>query len=96
MGVGSPTFSHTLFLSCYSVAIAILSGYAGIAVLFKIKGAMSGKPVEEAKPVAKVSAAPTTGVPALESPEFEKFVETDAFTKLLEDESQLTKLLESA
>jgi len=76
--------------------MAILGGYFGLVVLYKIKSAMSGGKVEEEKPVAKTVAAPTTGVPALDSPAFEKFVETDAFTKLLEDEAQLTKLVESA
>ena len=78
--------------------MAILGGYTGLYVLFKIKSAISGgKKVEEPAPV--VAAASTEGssdVPSIESPAFEKFVETDAFTKLLENEDQLTKLVESA
>jgi len=63
--------------------------------LYKIKSAISGKaPVEAEKPIAKV-AAPSAGVPAVDSPAFEKFVETAAFEKLLEDEVQLGKLIES-
>ena len=77
--------------------MAILGGYTGLFVLYKIKSAISGGKVEAEKPAAKAAAAPTTtGVPALDSPAFEKFVETDAFEKLLEDDAQLTKLLESA
>ena len=38
----------------------------------------------------------SSGIPAVESSAFEKFVETVAFEKLLENESQLSKLLESA
>jgi hypothetical protein len=76
------------------VAFAILSGYVGIVVLFKIKNAIFGKPADEVKTV-KGGDLPTTGIPSIESPAFEKFVETDAFTKLLENEDQLTKLAES-
>jgi hypothetical protein len=79
-----------------AVAIAILGGYFGIFVLVKIKGAISGKPKVEETVTTKVTITTTTGIPALESPEFEKFVETDAFEKLLEDEAQLSKLVESA
>jgi hypothetical protein len=46
------------------------------------------------KPVKGVDVS-TTGIPSIESPAFEKFVETDAFTKLLESEEQLTQLAES-
>lgn len=78
------------------MAIAILSFYGGITVLYKIKSALSSKPVvvEEAKPVSTTEVV-TTGVPSIESAAFEKFVETDAFAKLLENEDQLTKLMES-
>ena len=74
--------------------MAILGGYFSIYVLFKIKSAVSGKPKEEEKSVTTVTI--TTGIPALDSPDFENFVETDAFEKLLEDEAQLIKLIESA
>jgi hypothetical protein len=66
-------------------------------VLFKIKSALSGKPkvVEEApKPV--VVETVTTGIPAIESPAFAAFLETVAFEKLLENDEQLTKVIESA
>jgi hypothetical protein len=49
----------------------------------------------EAKPAATTEVV-TTGVPSIESAAFEKFVETAAFEKLLENEEQLTKLVESA
>jgi len=80
------------------VAIAILSFYGGIVVLYKVKNAISGKKevVEEAKPTKPAAVAPAGGVPPIESPAFEKFVETEAFEKLLENEDQLTKLVESA
>lgn len=82
--------------SCTTVAIAILSFYGGIAVLFKIKSALTRKPavVEVAKPAVTEEA--TTGFPSIESVAFEKFLETSAFEKLLENEDQLAKLAESA
>jgi hypothetical protein len=84
-------------LSSYgTVSIAILSGYFGIYVLVKIVGAFSKKkPVEVKAPVAIVETE-SSGVPSVESTAFENFVETMAFEKLLENESQLSKLLESA
>lgn len=53
------------------------------------------KPVEE-KVAITVVAAESSGVPSIESSAFEKFVETASFEKLLENESQLAKLVESA
>ena len=85
-----------LHFALETVSIAILSGYFGIYVLVKIVGAFSKKkPVEEKVTVA-ADAAESSGVPSIESSAFEKFVETVAFEKLLENESQLLKLVESA
>jgi hypothetical protein len=75
--------------------MAILGGYFSIYLLFKISSAFTKKPpVAEKSTVAVVTVS--TGVPSLESPAFEKFVETIAFEQLLENEGQLSKLLESA
>jgi hypothetical protein len=86
-----------LFVSPFvTVSLAILSGYFGIYVIVKIVGAFSKKkPVEEKVSVA-ADTAESSGVPSVESSAFEKFVETVAFEKLLENESQLSKLVESA
>jgi len=74
--------------------------YGGIIVLYKIKGAMSGsKKVEEEEPAHAPPAKQLTssmGVPPIDSPEFDKFVGTKAFEQLLENEEQLTSLLEKA
>lgn len=78
------------------MAIAILSFYGGITVLYKIKSALSSKPVVEVAKPAATTEVVTTGVPSIESAAFEKFVETLAFEKLLENEDQLTKLIESS
>lgn len=79
-----------------AVAIAILSFYGGCGILYKISTLFSSKKpapvVEPVKPVATTN----DGVPALDSPAFESFVETSAFESLLEDGDQLAKLAESA
>lgn len=80
------------------MAIAILSGYGGLVVLYKIKSALSSKPaskpaVAAAAPVA--AAADGEDVPSVESAAFEKYVESESFYKLLEDEAKLAKVVES-
>ena len=51
-----------------------------------------GKPaVEVAAPV--VAAAVTSAIPDIESPEFETFLGSDAFTQLLDSEDQLAALM---
>jgi hypothetical protein len=90
-----PTCFLLRFVRFFTVAIAILSFYTGGVILYKISSAISSKPKPiETVVVAKVE-APTTGVPSIESPAFEKWVETDAFTNLLENEEQLKSLVES-
>jgi hypothetical protein len=76
--------------------MAILGGYAGLFVLVKIKGAMSGgKKVEEAAPVASSSPMlASTGIPPVDTPEFDKYLETDAFYKMLDNDEQLAKVVE--
>lgn len=74
--------------------MAILGGYVGLGVLYKIKSSVGGKPAP-AEVSGASSGASSPGIPGIESPEFEKFVETDAFVKLLENEAQLAKLLEA-
>jgi hypothetical protein len=68
-------------------------------VLFKIKSALTGKKKTEepaAETTTVVHASIGSSVPSIESPAFEKFVESDAFYKLLENEDQLKKVVESA
>lgn len=62
-------------------------------MLVKMKSAMSGKKEEE-KPVVVSSGAVTdAGIPAIGTPEFDKFLDSEAFVKLLDSEEQLTKAL---
>ena len=77
-----------------AVSMAILGGYTGLFVLIKIGGAISGKKEEPAPVVA--SSAPivaTTGIPAVDTPEFDKYLETDAFYKMLDSDEQLAKVV---
>ena len=58
----------------------------------RIRSAMKGKKPEVAAPV--LAAAPTTtGIPSIESPEFETYLESEAFVQLLESEDQLAALM---
>lgn len=80
------------------MAVAILSAYGGIALIFKLKSALS-KPAPIALSAAPATPAPSSsseGMPSIDSPAFEKFVESEAFYKLLENEEQLKLLVESA
>lgn len=55
---------------------------------------MKGKPKNEPKPVTPAAPpATTTGIPDIDSPDFEKYIESEAFTKLIESEDQLSALL---
>ena len=82
---------------CFTVAIAILSGYGGLYVLYKISSLFSSKkPIEETKKPEAAASTPTTGIPAVDTPAFATFLETPAFEQLLENEDQLSKALESA
>ena len=74
-----------------------MGGYAGLYVLVKIKGAISGGKKEEAAAPVAASSAPvdaSTGIPSVDTPEFDKYLETDAFYKMLENEEQLGKVVQ--
>lgn len=58
----------------------------------KMMSAMSGSK-EEAKPVASSGPVTDAGIPAIGTPEFDKFLDSEAFVKLLDNEQQLTKAL---
>ena len=72
-----------------------MGGYASLFVLSKIGSAMGGKKKAE-EPAAAAPAAASVegaGVPSVGTPEFDKFLETDAFEKLLGSDEQLGKVL---
>ena len=63
--------------------MAIMGGYGGLFLLFKMKSAVSKKAPEKA--VAPVtSSAPSGGVPSLDSPEFGEWLGSDAFNAFVE------------
>lgn len=70
------------------LAAAILGGYFGLFVLYKIKSAISGAPVEEAAPAVAAAPAPSSigAIPDVDSEEFGAF---------LESEENVMKLVES-
>lgn len=71
-----------------------MGGYGGLYMLFKIKSAVSGGKAEPEPAAASSSpAVATTGIPSVDSPEFEKYLETDAFYKMLESEDQINKVV---
>uniref|UniRef100_A0A7S1Y1D6 Uncharacterized protein n=2 Tax=Grammatophora oceanica TaxID=210454 RepID=A0A7S1Y1D6_9STRA len=77
----------------WQLAAAVLSGYT---VLGTVGSMMSGGKKSEEPVAATVAVTTSAGVPAIDSPEFEKYVESDAFVTLLESEDQLTALIGKA
>jgi hypothetical protein len=78
------------------VAIAILGGYVCLATFGKL---LSGGKKKEETPAAAAPVTPVTTfgsrvIPSIDSDDFSKFLETDAFLKLLENEKDLTAALE--
>ena len=69
-----------------------MGGYAGLFVVAKIGSAMGGKK-KEAPAVSPASTGPSTGVPSIESPEFDSFLGSEAFEKLLSSDEQLGQVL---
>ena len=83
-----------LFPFHIAVSMAILGGYAGLFVVIKIGGAITGTKEEPAPVVASSSpVVATTGIPAVDTPEFDQDLETDAFYKMLDSDEQLAKVV---
>jgi hypothetical protein len=75
------------------VAGAILTGYGSLIALAVIRSSMKKAPeVVEAAPAPAAAPSTSTGVPSVESPDFDAFVESDAFVKLMENEEELATL----
>ena len=64
--------------------MAIMGGYGGLFMLFKMKSAMSKKAPEKAAAPASSSSASAGGVPSLDSPEFGEWLGSDAFNAFVE------------
>lgn len=75
------------FRTLNTVAMAIMGGYLGIYTLYSIKSAMTKKPAKPAiTPAATDSATPSSGMPPMDSPEFEKYLDTPAFLKEIDSD----------
>lgn len=77
-----------------AVAGAILGGYGALIGGYILKSAVSSSPPAP-EPVA-VAPAASTGtdsdiLPASDSPDFEKFIESDVFNKFVENEESVMK-----
>ena len=83
--------SHIIVFFVRTVALAIMGGYAGLVVVAKIGSSMGKK--KEAPVAAPVSTGPSTGVPSIDSPEFDSFLSSEAFEKLLSSDEQLGQVL---
>ena len=70
-----------------------MGGYGGLYLLVKMGSAIGGKKEEEKPVVASSGAVSDAGIPEIGTPEFDKFLDSEAFVKLLDSEEQLTKAL---
>jgi hypothetical protein len=81
--------SYLVFVALFAVAMAIMGGYSSLFVLYKIKSAFS-KPKQGEPAITPAGtagdASPGQGMPAVDSPEFGSFLETDRFHKMLESD----------
>ncbi|KAL3935266.1 MAG: hypothetical protein SGBAC_009183 [Bacillariaceae sp.] len=82
-----------VFPGDHQLALAIMGGYGGLYMLVKMKSAMSGSKEEEKPAVVSSGADTGAGIPAIGTPEFDKFLDSEAFVQLLDSEEQLTKAL---
>jgi hypothetical protein len=78
------THTHTYTHITFSVAMAILGGYGGLFLLFKMKSAVSKKAPEKAVVAPATSSAPSGGVPSLDSPEFGEWLGSNSFNAYVE------------
>ena len=90
--------SHCLFLF-YTVAAAILGGYGTLISLAVLRNKMKSKPEVDVAEVVSVEVPASTtddsGIPPMDSPEFDHYLDTKGFFMLLENDSQLNALTES-
>ena len=82
----SPSGLYSIF---YAVAGAILTGYGVLILGAVIKSKISGSAPEPEPVVEVVEVASTGDLPSIESPEFEKFIETA-------DDAAIMKWIDSA
>lgn len=95
-----PVFAiaHTFLSPFCAVAAAILGGYSGLIGLAVLRSKMKAAPEPEVAAAAVEAPAATTddsGIPPIDSPEFDKYLDSKGFFMLLANDSQLNALTES-
>uniref|UniRef100_A0A7S1H2F8 Uncharacterized protein n=2 Tax=Thalassionema nitzschioides TaxID=33649 RepID=A0A7S1H2F8_9STRA len=83
---------RSVFPEDWQLAAAIMGGYTTLYLLSTLASGKKKAPPAAAAP-SSASAAPSTGVPSVNSPEFENYIESDAFEKMLNSEDQLSAWL---
>ena len=73
--------------------MAVFGGYFGLYLMYKISTLFSSKKVVEEAPAAAAPSTPSGAIPDIESPDFEKFLDSEAFVKLLDSEEQLKSVM---
>jgi hypothetical protein len=64
--------------------MAIMGGYTGLFLLFKMKSAVSKKEPEKVAAPTTTSSAPSGGVPSVDSAEFGEWLGSDSFNAYIE------------
>lgn len=97
--VGKPWVRANTFslLILYVVAAAILGGYSSLIGLAVLRSKMKSKPEPVVVETVTVSETPATdsGIPPVDSPEFDNYLDSKGFFMLLANDSQLTELTNS-
>jgi hypothetical protein len=88
-----------IFPEDWQLAAAILGGYSSLIGIAVLRSKMNSTPPAPVVETVKISETPTTtdasGIPSVDSPEFDAYVDSKAFMMLLENDSQLTELTNS-
>lgn len=80
------------------MAAAILAGYGSLIGLAVLRNKMKSTPEPVVVETVSVSATPAsddTGIPPIDSPEFDAYLDTKGFFMLLDNDSQLNELTNS-
>merc|ERR1712226_1071133 len=77
----------------HQLSAAVLGGYFSLYILYSLSKLGKKKEVENPVEAPPAPAAPVDGVPDIESPDFEKFLDSEALVKLLDSEEQLKTVL---
>mmetsp|Transcript_38866 Transcript_38866/g.44365 ORF Transcript_38866/g.44365 Transcript_38866/m.44365 type:complete len:125 (-) Transcript_38866:284-658(-) len=81
---------RAVFPEDWQLAGAILGGYFSLYFLSTIGGKKKQEEPAKLAPATPTPAPTVTGVPSVNSPEFEHYIASDTFEKMLSNEAQLT------